>query len=94
MLPDITFPAGTWADLYQLSGLPVGTPLLVTNKNAGHQVFVWEGAASPPPNATYGYPLDGHKTARVSNGAAGCWVFSMASVGPAMGRILVQEWQA
>lgn len=95
MLPDQFFPINEWVNLYDLTGLPAGTSIKVTNKTH-FQTFCWEGANPPPdvPDMCHGEPLACAESARNTDLTVPYWILSYSPTPyPGnMGRISVQEW--
>lgn len=87
-MPDIIlpFPAG-WINVYSQTGIPVGTRLIIQNKDPAFDTLMREQASSPllsdttGPIAPYGLQYE------VSAGAIGCFVrgrLSGADGGPGL----------
>lgn len=74
-------PANVWNNLYALSGISPGTPILVWVK--GNSVCqVWEGATDPGVDAWDGVPAmpQGAPVYVDQVGVTGCWIKSGASI--------------
>ncbi len=95
MIPDITPQLGIWVDLYALTGIAVGTRLVIQSKNVGRAV-VWEGAA-PPGDSTeaqaHGVELTNRgDSCSTSAAPPGCWLIAWSTTyGATKGRFCVQE---
>lgn len=83
---DITLPREVWVNLYDVSGIPVGTPVSVYNK--GSQPIYLAIRATKPTELTFGVPVytgaDGFMMIRENE--VGLWV-----CGEYGGIVLVQE---
>lgn len=92
-LPDITIQAGVWTDVYAVTGIVAGSPLIIKNKS-NSTVFVQVRASQPDPLSNDGWDLRGSsaQTAQatwttVDNvpGSSRVWV-----KGGSIGRLFVQ----
>ena len=79
MLADIILSANEWHNLYQESGFPVGTGLLIYNKSIS-SVLVWDGETQPAPSARNGAPLNFDDPTVIDENSLGCWVYSMGQI--------------
>jgi hypothetical protein len=89
-LPYIPIPRNTWVNLYALSGITVGQPIVVENVGVC-DISLAVQAAQPAPDHTSYNILKRDDDIRLSNmlGDAGAWAFS----GNGIGRISVAEQQ-
>lgn len=94
MTADVRFAPLTWVDLYALSGIPVGTALLIVNKLASFDLLVWEGPTQPAAGTIDGIPVRYPGAVRIRAGATGCWAYWPNSATAAQSRVCVQEWVA
>lgn len=62
-----------WQDLYALTGLPVGTGMLVQNQSSG-MLLVRRTSTRPPPNDQGGRRTRGDAEFQVDPGVPGCWI--------------------
>jgi hypothetical protein len=73
--PNIQVDKGAWRDLYTLSGIAVGTQIIVQNVgNAEIRLFA---GAAPPATANEGIPLPVYTAAQNDIGDSGAWVYSI-----------------
>jgi len=94
MIPDIKPAVGSWQNVYGLTGLAVGTPLLMQNKSGG-RCCVWEGAAPPISDGEdnqHGYELSlgGLPARTLGDSPAGVWVLYWEAGFTSKGRMCVQ----
>lgn len=85
--PDVVIKAGTWTDLYAVTGIAVGTQVVVYNKGSKNCLVAVSSAA--PTVRTMGIPLYGGPVgsyAVVSDGEVGLWAYSESGC-----TLLVQE---
>lgn len=82
-LPDVTLSTG-WNDLYSLSGITRGTPLILKNK-ASLPVLIVISPISPNPNFTGGWDIAGSDWVAVSAIPTGSIVWAKGT-----GRLMVQ----
>ena len=80
MIKDIQPAANQWVDVYAMTGIAVGTGLLVQAKT-DTLVYLWEGSAEPVLGAQDwkmpGYEVDRKRgPVRVRPGATGLWAYA------------------
>ncbi len=99
MLADLRFPNWTWTDINTLTGLAVGTPLVIANKVPQHDLLIWLGPTAPaiaPPDSVAsqdGYTVRYGSPARVKAGSDRDWLMLLQLTGstPIHARVSVQE---
>ncbi len=82
-LPNIVLTKAAYVDLYDESGIAVGTSLLIQNKS-GNTVIVQEQAAQPAATSEDGIYIDPVKSVTVTDTPNGVWAIGT-------GEISVQE---
>lgn len=86
--PDIAIPKGVWTDVYNLTGIAVGTAIDIFNKG-NYECVVASKSTIPMDTTTLGVPLytgkDGYL--HVTAGEPGIWVYSPDGIA----HILVQD---
>ena len=73
-LDNILLPAGTWVDLYDESGITVGTQINVQNVGAGH-IYLYAGATSPISLSGYAVLVE-YGVMQNDSGDSGAWAYS------------------
>lgn len=82
-LPDVTITTG-WNDLYQLSGIVQGTPLILKNKSS-LPILIVISAAIPNPNFSGGWDIAGSDWVTVTGIPTGSRVWAKGN-----GKLMVQ----
>lgn len=86
--PDTILPKGVWVDLYDASGIPVGTAVSIYNKSIFPCMLYVKDTA--PTDTSGGIPLYGGGSsgsfAAVASGEVGLWAYS-----PNGASLLIQE---
>ena len=73
-LPKVELKKETWVDLYSVTGISVGTPLIIQNTGKGAAI-VSESASVPTTSIGHNYlPIGGYVTNQ--SGAVGAWAKS------------------
>lgn len=84
--PDIVIPSGIWVDLYNASGIPVGTAVELFNKGSMGCCVATSFSA---PATTVGIPFHSNSgTIQIAESESGLWVYCPGSVGT---RIIIRE---
>ena len=79
-LPNISLPAGQWVDLYDESGIAVGTQ--ITTQNVGQtRIQVHTGASAPTEPAGFNVLLPDGSTYTNQASSNGEWAISMVADG-------------
>lgn len=71
--PDITLVNTAFVDVYALSGITIGTAILIQNKSSGG-VYIQIKGFQPASSSTDGTFLSSYEFGVVSSGESGCWV--------------------
>lgn len=84
MIPDTRVNASTWQNVYALTEITVGAPLVIVNKSPKTAPVVWLGTTAPAEDALQpsGVPLVYGVEYYVEAGALGCWIHSAVGEPP------------
>lgn len=84
-IPDITLSVTDYINVYTLTGIAVGTALVIQNKSS-EEVLIQIAPTKPLSTSTAGEVLPSLEQAGIDAGESGCWVKGFAK-----GKISVQE---
>lgn len=76
-MAEVSAPQGEWVEIFEVSGIAVGSAVLVQNKSDG-PVMVVESASAPAAGVTQGYMLAHGEPLLIAAGSPGAWAMSLS----------------